>query len=74
MKKAIIFISSAAALTASAVILFRKCKSKKPMTFCELYEDNYNSPSECAACGGGERCCEFAEHIVGEIARERKGR
>ncbi len=71
MKKAIIFISSAAALIASAVILFRKCKSKKPMTFCELYEDN--SPSECSACGG-ERCCEFAEHIVGEKARERKGR
>lgn len=49
MKKVIIFAASAAVLGASAIILFRKCKDKKSMNFCELYEDNV--PSECPLCG-----------------------
>lgn len=68
MKKTIIFIASAVALvalSATAAILFRRRKGKRPMTFDELYEDNL--PSECPACGG-ERCCDFAERINEEMS------
>lgn len=67
MKKVIIFAASAAVLGASAIILFRKCKDKKPMNFCELYEDNV--PFECPLCGG-ERCCAFAERLENEFAEK----
>lgn len=41
MKKAIIICAAfAAALTASAFLVFQKCKDKKAMKFRDLYEDN----------------------------------
>lgn len=46
MKKVIIICAaSAAALAASAIFVFRKCKDKKAMKFRDLYEDN--DPAVC---------------------------
>lgn len=42
MKQTIILSSAAAAVTAAAIFLFRKCRKNHPpiMTFLDLYEDN----------------------------------